>query len=159
MDMGMKPELLIPGVQHAEEANFCTEVTWITSDFEKRFRAGAKQEIVEDLFVVQHQRGQVARECEDRVQVARGEKFTSTRSNPPFASRSLTLWTMAIAAAVIRDGGAMCAAGALIEMPAKCGSTTACNGQQYLDVLPTNPPTVSLDEGSSSGADKVGNLE
>jgi hypothetical protein len=35
------------------------------------------------------------------------------------------------------------------------GSTS----QQYLDVLPTNPLAVSLDDGSSSSADEIGNLE
>src|SRR6516164_2286350 len=53
----------------------------------------------------------------------------------------------------------MSAAHALIEMPTECGSTTARNGQQYLDVLPTNPLAISLDEGSSSSADEIGNLE
>src|SRR5713226_8482734 len=73
MDMGMKPELLVPGVQHTEETNLCTEVSGIASDFEKSFRAGTKQEIVDHLFVLQHHWGQVAGECEDHVQVARGE--------------------------------------------------------------------------------------
>jgi hypothetical protein len=41
----------------------------------------------------------VAGECEDHVQVARGEQFSSTCSNPPFASSHLTLWAMAITAA------------------------------------------------------------
>src|SRR5215471_18762073 len=99
MEMRMEPEFLIPGVQHAEETNLCTEVPQIASHFEKCFRADTKQEIVEDLFVAQHQRGQVARECEDHVQVARGEKFTSTCGNPPFASSGLTLWTVTITAA------------------------------------------------------------
>src|SRR6516162_2001339 len=53
----------------------------------------------------------------------------------------------------------MSAAHALIEMPTECGRTTARNGQQYLDVLPTNPLAISLDEGSSSSADEIGNLE
>jgi hypothetical protein len=47
MDMGMKPDLLIPRVQHAEETNLCTEVSGIASDFEASFRAGTKQEIVD----------------------------------------------------------------------------------------------------------------
>ena len=98
MDMRMKLELLIPGVQHAEETNLCAEVSGIASDFEKSFRTGAKQEIVDDLFVLQHQWGQVAGECEDHVQVARGEKFSSTRSDPAFASSGLTLRAMAITA-------------------------------------------------------------
>ena len=54
MDMGMKPDLLIPSVQHAEETNLCTEVSGIASDFEESFRAGTKQEIADHLFVLQH---------------------------------------------------------------------------------------------------------
>jgi hypothetical protein len=88
-------------------------------------------------------------ECEDHVQVARGEQFSSTCGNPPFASSGLTLWAMAITAAVIRDGGTMCAAGALIEMPAERSRTTPRNGRQYFDMLPTDPLAVSLDEGTS----------
>ena len=42
---------------HAEEADFCTEVLGIARNFEKGFGTGAKQEIVEDLLVLQHQRG------------------------------------------------------------------------------------------------------
>jgi len=159
MDMGMKPDLLIPGVQHAEETNLCTEVSGIASDFEKSFRAGTKQEIVDHLFVLQHHWGQMAGECEDHVQVARGEQFSSTCSNPPFASSGLTLWTMAITTAVIRDRSTMCAAGALIEMPAERSRTTPRNGQQHFDMPPTDPLAVSLDEGSSSSADEIGNLE
>ena len=52
-------------------------------------------------------------QCEDHVQIAGGEKFSSTRSDPAVPSSGLTLRAMAIAAAVIRDGGTMSAAGAL----------------------------------------------
>ena len=44
-------------------------------------------------------------------------------------------------------------------MPAERGRTTPRNGQQHFDMLPTDPPAVSLDEGSSSSADEIGNLE
>jgi hypothetical protein len=42
-------------MQHAEETDFCAEMLWITRNLEKRFRTGAKQEIVDDLFVLQYQ--------------------------------------------------------------------------------------------------------
>ena len=35
MDMWVKAEPLTPGMQHAEEADLCTEVSRIASDFEK----------------------------------------------------------------------------------------------------------------------------
>jgi hypothetical protein len=67
MDVRMKPDLLVPSVQHTEETNLSTEVSGIASDFEESFRAGTKQEIVDHLFVLQHHWGQVAGECEDYV--------------------------------------------------------------------------------------------
>src|SRR5205807_7700575 len=98
-------------------------------------------------------------QCEDHVQVARRKQLSSTRSDPTFPSSGLTLRAMAIAAAVIGDGGTMSAAGALIEMTAEGGGTTPANGQQHFDVLPTEPVAISFDEGISRGADQIGHLE
>src|SRR6266581_6329304 len=92
------------------------------------------------------------------MDVARREKFPATRGDPPFSGRRLTLRTVAIAAGVVRDG-AMPAAGALIEMTAKCGSTTARNGQQHFDVLPADPLAISFEKCSSRSADKIGHLQ
>ena len=159
MNMRMNFEFLAPGMQNAEEANFRTEVSRIASDFEKSFGTGAEQEIVEDLLVLQDQWRQAAGECEDHVQVAGREKLTLTRSDPAVPSSSLTLRAMAIAAAVIGDGGTIPATGALIEMTAECGGTTPANGQQYFDVLPTEPVAISFEESISRGADQIGHLE
>ena len=64
MYMRVGRELLTPGMQNAEEADFCTEVLGIAGHFEKSFRTGAKQEIVKDLIVLQDQRGQMTRKRE-----------------------------------------------------------------------------------------------
>jgi hypothetical protein len=53
----------------------------------------------------------------------------------------------------------MSAAGALIEMPAECSSTTPANGQRHFDMLPTEPVTISFGEGISRGADQIGHLQ
>ena len=96
---------------------------------------------------------------EDHVQVASGQKFSPTSSNPPFASGDLALWAMTVAAAVVGNRGSMGTARALIEMAAQCRGTAARNGQQHFDMSPTNPLAVSLDEGGSRGADEIGNLQ
>src|SRR5258708_11462074 len=111
----------------------------MASHFEKGFRTGAEQESVEDLLVLQDQWRQAAGECEDHVQVAGREKLTLTRGDPAFPGSDLTLRAVAIAAAVIRDGGTIPATGALLEMTAERGSTTPPNGPQPFDVLPTDP--------------------
>src|SRR5437879_9438122 len=116
MNMRMNFEFLAPGMQDDEEDNLYAEVSRIASHFEKGFGTGAEQEIVEDLLVLQNQWRQAAGECEDHVQVAGGEKLTLARGYPPFPSIDLTLRAVAIAAAIVRDGGTMSAAGGLIEM-------------------------------------------
>src|ERR1039458_10044406 len=93
------------------------------------------------------------------MDVVRRKKFSSTCCNPPFTGRGLTLRAVAVPAAVVRDGGAMSAAGALVEMPAKCGGATPRNGQQHLDMLPTEPVAISFDESSSRSADEIGHLQ
>ena len=158
MYMRVKFEFLTPGVQHAEEADFGTEMLGIASDFEKSFRTGAKQEIVDDLLVLQDQRGQLTRKREDHMDVTRREKLLATRCEPAIASSCLTLRAVPISARVVGDG-AMSAAGAFIEMPAERGGTTPRNSQEHFDVLPGDPLTASFDECVSRSADQIGHLE
>ena len=98
MDMRMNFELLTPCMQHAEEANFRTEVSRVASDFQKCFGTGTEQEIVEHTLVLQNQWRQPVGQREDDVQVACREQFSSTRSDPPFSSARLTLWAVPISA-------------------------------------------------------------
>src|SRR5229473_2409425 len=93
------------------------------------------------------------------MEIARGEKLLLARSDPAVPSGGLTLGAMAIATAVIGDGGTMSAAHALIEMTAESGGTTTPNGPQYFHVLPTEPMAVSFDERLSGSADDVGHLQ
>src|SRR5208283_4677217 len=146
VDMGMKLELLIPGVQDTEEADFCPEMSGIAGDFEESFCTGSEQQIVDDFLVLQSQGRQLRRQREDHMHVGRGEKFAATCLQPTFAGARLTLRAMAISAAVIGDSGAMSTAGALIDMAAEGGGATALNGQQGLDMGPADPLAVVLDK-------------
>src|ERR1700674_619376 len=123
MDMGMESELLIPGVQHGEEADFRAEVPRIASDFEQGFRTGAEQQTVDDFLILQGQWCELRRKGEDHMDVARREKFSPACRDPAFPRRSLTLRAVAGAAGGVR-GGSMPAAGALIEMTAECSGAT-----------------------------------
>src|SRR2546422_11589950 len=73
------------------------------------------------------------------MDVGRGEKFAATCLDPAFAGARLTLRAMAIATAVIRDGGTMSATGALIDVAAKCSGATARDSNQDLDMGPADP--------------------
>src|SRR5580700_2353801 len=52
-------EFLIPGVEHTEEADFGAKMLGIAGDFEKGFSTGLQQQMVQDFFVLQGERGQL----------------------------------------------------------------------------------------------------
>src|SRR6267378_3755421 len=83
------------------------------------------------------------------MEVARGEKFLTTRLEPMVASVGLTLWAVPVPAAVVGNGRTVPAVGALIEMPAQGGGATACDGPQHFEVLPGDPLTAAFDESAS----------
>src|ERR1700693_2289021 len=92
------------------------------------------------------------------MDVGRGQQFTTTRRDPAFTRTGLTLRAVPIAATVVRDGGTMSAAGALIDMAAESGGATACDGQQDLKMGPAEPRTVPLDKVCSCAANDVGHF-
>jgi hypothetical protein len=98
MHMRVNFEFLTPGVQHAEEADFCTEILGIASDFQKSFGTGAKQKIVDDLPILQNQRGQMTGKREDHMYVRGRKKFPATLFQPTIASACLTFWAVPVSA-------------------------------------------------------------
>src|SRR5271169_2150585 len=72
MDMGMKLEPLIPGVQHAEETDVSAQMCGIASHFEQGCGAGAKQQVVDELFVLQGKVCQFPRQSENDMHVGSG---------------------------------------------------------------------------------------
>ena len=57
MHMWVKFEFLTPGVQHAEEANFCAKMFGIAGHFEQCFCTGSEQEIVDELLILKSEWG------------------------------------------------------------------------------------------------------
>src|SRR5258707_12271659 len=93
------------------------------------------------------------------MDVARREKFLTTRLEPTVASVGLTLRAVPVAAAVVGDGRTVPAVGALIEMPAQGGGATARDGSQHFEVLPSDPPAASFDECVSSSVNQIRHLD
>src|SRR5215471_15846594 len=98
LQISVKFEFLTPAVQHAEEADLRAEMLGIARDFQKGFCTGAKQEVVDDPFVLQHQRSQVTRKRENHMDVTCRKKFPATLFQPTFPSTCLTFRAMPISA-------------------------------------------------------------
>ena len=73
VDMGMKLQALIPAVEHAEEADLGSEMPWVAGDFKQTLSTGMEEQVVDESFVLQGKRSQLARKSKDRVNVARGQ--------------------------------------------------------------------------------------
>ena len=56
MDMRMMLQFLVPGVEDTEEADLGAQMPGMARDFEQGLGAGAEQQIVENLLVLQGQR-------------------------------------------------------------------------------------------------------
>jgi hypothetical protein len=85
-------------VQHAQEADIGAEMLWIGSDLQQRFRASAEQQVVQHLFVLQPQVGQLLWQREDHMEVRSREQFLGAFSEPLVPCIRLALWAVAIAA-------------------------------------------------------------
>jgi len=86
------------------------------------------------------------------MNIGRGQKFTAPGLDPAFAGARLTLRAVAIATAVVGDGGAMSATDALIDVTAESGGATARDRKQDLNMGPADPRSVALDESTSCSA-------
>ena len=158
MYMRMEQQSLIPGVQHAEEADLGAQVARIARDLEQRLGAGMEQQVEDNLLVLQRYRRKLAWQSEDGVHVACGQKFLFPRLKPAQAGVALTARAVPVAARVERDGD-MAAVFTAIAVTTQSSGAAAQNGQQNLTVLPGNPAMAAAQEGVSGAADDIGHLQ
>src|SRR5271154_6384962 len=158
VDMGMMLQSLVPGMEHAEEADLGSKVAWIAGDLQQGFGAGAKQQVEDQPFILQCQRSQFPRQSEDDVHVAGRQQLSFPHLEPAQAGVALTLGAVPVSARVVRDGG-MSAVRALITMSTQRCGAAACDGQQDFFVLAVDPLATVFNEGLSCTANDVGHLQ
>jgi len=66
-------------MQDAEEPNLSAEKFGIPGNLEQSFGAGAKQKAVDFMLVLQRQRSQLVRQCEDNMDVRHRQKVPAAR--------------------------------------------------------------------------------
>jgi hypothetical protein len=117
-----------------------------------------EQEVIEDLLVLQRQRGELVRQREDEVEVTDRQEFLLTGREPPLPRAPLTFGAVAIPARVVRDG-LVAAARTLVTMSTQSSGAATDEGKKYFLVDPVNPVMVILDEATTLGANDIGHLE
>src|SRR5437879_3279208 len=90
--MGMMLQSLVPGMEHAEEADLRAEVTRITSDLQQSCSTGVKQQFVDHPLILQCERSQFPWQGEDNVHVAGRQQLSFPRLEPAQAGVALTPW-------------------------------------------------------------------
>ena len=70
VNVRMMLQPLVPGVEHAEEADLRTEVSRIACDLKQRGGTGTEQQAIDQPLVLQRKRSQFTRHREDRMDVA-----------------------------------------------------------------------------------------
>src|SRR5215469_10651773 len=110
-------KILSPGVKDTQEADLRAKMLRIGSDFLQGCGAGAKQEMVDDLLVLQGQPRQLVGDRKDDMHIVDRQQFLSASGEPLVASVDLALWTVPGTAGIERDG-LVAALAAAVQMAA-----------------------------------------
>jgi hypothetical protein len=137
MEMGMKQEVLSPGVKDAKEADLGSQILRVASHFAKCFGDSAEQKVVELGLILQDERLQFVGQREYHVEIARIEEFLLPSFNPAFTGLRLALVAMPVTAAVVGDGWISATLRTNIDMTAKLSSAASRDGSDCLELLNT----------------------
>ena len=94
-----------PGVQHRGEADLHAEALGVRGDRQQRLGTRLEQEVVDDGLVVVGDGADLRRQREHDMEVRHLQQLGRARLQPLPRLRSLALWAIAIAAAVVGDDG------------------------------------------------------
>ena len=80
--MGMMLQSLVPGVEHAEEADLGSKMPGIAGDLQQSRSTSVKQQVIDQPFILQGERSQFPWQGEDDVHVAGGQQLSFPRLEP-----------------------------------------------------------------------------
>ena len=87
--------------KHTQEADFRTQMHGVASDLQQSCGAGAKQQVVGDLLVLQSQPRKLVWQREYNMDVADRQEFLASSSQPLVAGVRLAFWAVAITAGAV----------------------------------------------------------
>jgi hypothetical protein len=103
MQMGMKVEVLVPGVKDRREADLGPQAVIVPGKLPEGAGSGCEEEIEDEFFVAQGQGVEFVGQGYHQVKVVSWQESLSTFFQPLCLLEALALGAVAIAAGVIRD--------------------------------------------------------
>ena len=97
----MKHQVLSPGMEHGEEANFGAEMFGVGGNGAQGVRSGPKENVVHHFLVLVSDGGNLFRESKDDMEILGVEEFGLTILDPLGPCQGLAFWAMAVAAGVV----------------------------------------------------------
>ena len=98
------------------------------------------------------------RDAEDEMKIVHRQQLLLTFSEPLLAGIGLAFRTMPIPTGVVGDAGAISAMGTVIEMAPQGSRAATGDGQEHLDLRPSQRRSIALSKPTVSDADDVGHL-
>ena len=130
MQMGMEEQVLSPTVQQGEETDLRAQVLRIGGDGAQSLCRSTEEDVIEQLFVLIGDGGNLFRQGEDDVEIGNGEEFRLAVLQPLGASQGLALGTMPISAAMV-SGALVATAVTLLQMAAQSGGAAEFDGAHH----------------------------
>jgi len=103
-------QILAPGVEHAEETDFRTQMFGIGGDGEQGLSGGAEENLVDGLLVLQGDGGDGLGQSEDHVEIGGGQQLGLSLLEPLETGLSLALGTVPVTAGTIARMGVLAVA-------------------------------------------------
>ena len=105
MQMGMKQQVLGPGMEHGGEAHLGAESPVASGKGKQGLGGGLEQQVVEAFFVFEHQGVELVWEGEDHMEVMGRQQSLGAILEPSCLLEALAFGAVAITAGIVRDAG------------------------------------------------------
>lgn len=117
MHMRMMLQILTPGMEYGDEADFCAQMLGSSGDRAQGFGGGVKQDVVDHGLILVRNRGDRLGQRKDHMEVVNGKEVGLAIFQPLRTGQRLTFRAVPIAATVVGNA-LMAAAIALLDMAA-----------------------------------------
>lgn len=145
-------------MEHSGDADARTEVLAIAGDDEHRLRRRLEQQIIDQRLVLVGDLRDLGGQREHDMEVTHGEQVSFPFGQPCARGSALTLGTMPVAAAVVRDPP-MPAVLTCLDMAAKGCGAAVLDRRHHLELVQTQMPGMGVPVCWSGGTEDIGDLE